>query len=654
MIKHILDKNENVNINDDKIENLKKLFPNCFNRDGELDIVKLENEVRKEIKVTKEGYELNFLGKNYAKYITSLDTDTILVPDNENNSDDINIKSENIYISGDNIDALKHLVKSYSEQIDCIYIDPPYNTGSDGFVYNDKYKYSISKLVEILDISEEDAERLYNMTNSKANSHSAWLTFMYPRLSLARELLSKDGAIFISIGDDEVNNIKLLLDSIFGEENFVAMCPRKTRGSATTKSDAELQKLNDYVLIYLKNKENTRFNLKITGQKEYPYKDERGKFYTVPLQDNGPAGTKTARPNLYYPIYLDKSGTLKLEKNEESDIEYLPRKHRNDDGRWMWSKDKFNKDYNDLCIMNDTVCIKHYYNENEDQNKYEQERNWLDKFLNTKGTNELNSLFDVKGIFNNPKPIELIEYLINLISKDDSIILDFFGGSASTAHSVLHLNSLNNGKRKFIIVQLPEDLEINYNNSNKEGQKLLKSQMDFLSSINKPLFLDEIGQERIKRASKKIKNETNADIDYGFKHYVVKDVNTNTLDRLEKFEPNFVLSDDNILREFGLNSVLTTWINEDGYGLTDTYEKLELEGYTAYKCKNTIYLLNSNMSNSFIKSLVEKYENDNDFYCNRVVLFGYSFTTNEIQILKDNLKQVKNIKGVNVEVITRY
>lgn len=492
------------------------------------------------------------------------------------------------------------------------------------------------------------------MTNAKSNTHSAWLTFMYPRLYIARQLLSDGGGIFVSIGEDELNNLKLLMDNIYGEENLVTICPRKTRGSATTKSSYELQKLNDYVLIYLKNKEISKLNLKITGKKNYPFEDDRGKYYTVPLQDNGPAGTRTARPNLYYPIYQSTNKKLYLTKQNESDIEFLPSKHLNDDGRWMWSKEKFITDNSDLCINNGIVCIKHYFNSSEDQNKYEQERNWLDKFPNSKGTSTLNELFDEKGLFSNPKPVELISFLINLVSDKDSIIIDFFGGSASTAQSVLNLNANDNGKRKFIIVQLQEDLQANKKNFGKESQKQIETQIEFLKKINKPLYLDEIGQERIRRSAKKIKKETNADIDYGFKHFTIKDVNANTLDKLEKFEPNYVISDGSILGEFGINAVLTTWMNEDGYGLTDVYEKLELEDYTAYKCQNTIYLLNWNISDLFIKALIEKYEKEENFDCNRIVMFGYSFTLNEIQTLKDNLQQVKNIKGINVEVITRY
>lgn len=221
MIKDIIDKNDKMDIVEKKLEKLKEIFPDCFNINGEFDIETFKNDISKNINIIKEGYGLNFLGKNYAKYVASLDTATILVPDEQNNSKEENKNSENIYISGDNIDALKHLVKSYSNKIKCIYIDPPYNTGSDGFVYNDKFSLSVEKLAEVLDISDEEANRIYNMTNSKSNSHSAWLTFMYPRLYLARQLLKEDGVIFISIDDNEQSNLKLLCDNIFGEENFI-------------------------------------------------------------------------------------------------------------------------------------------------------------------------------------------------------------------------------------------------------------------------------------------------------------------------------------------------------------------------------------------------------------------------------------------------
>ena len=255
MIKEIREKNDELNINSKKIKQLKELFPSCFTEDGKIDLIKLENELNTDINIIKEGYGLNFLGKNYAKLISSLDTETVIVPDEDNNSKEINKDSNNIFVSGDNIDALKHLLKSYYKQIRCIYIDPPYNTGSDGFAYNDKFNFSVEKLISDLDISEEEAKRVFEMTNSKSNSHSAWLTFMYPRLYIARQLLKDNGVIFISIDDNEQSNLKLLCDNIFGNENYVGMFSVENNPKGRRNSDF-ISVSNEYCLVYAKDKSN--------------------------------------------------------------------------------------------------------------------------------------------------------------------------------------------------------------------------------------------------------------------------------------------------------------------------------------------------------------------------------------------------------------
>jgi len=223
MIKETLDNNEQGKLNDKKISILRENFPNCFSGDT-LDIEKFKREINQDIDFSSEGYEMNFLGKNYAKYIAdSIDTETVLVPNVEHNCKLENDKSDNVYITGDNLDALKHLRKSYSSKIKMLYIDPPYNTGSGDFVYNDSFKFSINDLMKLLDIEEEEAKRILNMTSSNSSSHSAWLTFMYSRLFLGRELLRDDGVIFISIDDNEQAQLKMLCDDIYGEENFIAM-----------------------------------------------------------------------------------------------------------------------------------------------------------------------------------------------------------------------------------------------------------------------------------------------------------------------------------------------------------------------------------------------------------------------------------------------
>lgn len=222
MIKEALHFNETLLPNSREIAALKEYFPACFKDDSTFDIERFSEILSDKLTVAHEGYELKFLGKNYARLLASLDTTTVIVPDEKHNSKPENINSENIYISGDNIDGLKHLLKSYSSRVKCIYIDPPYNTGSDGFVYNDSFNFSEEELSEKLSISEDQARRVLDLTKRGSASHSAWLMFMYPRLLLARDLLKDDGVIFISIDDNEQGNLRLLCDDVFGEENCVA------------------------------------------------------------------------------------------------------------------------------------------------------------------------------------------------------------------------------------------------------------------------------------------------------------------------------------------------------------------------------------------------------------------------------------------------
>ena len=212
MIKDTLSANEAVLPNSREMEILKEHFPACFHSDGSFDLVRFQEFLSDKVAITNEGYELRFLGKNYARLLASVDTTTVIVPDKEHNSKPENAHSENVYISGDNLDGLKHLLKSYSHKIKCIYIDPPYNTGKDEFAYNDSFNFTIDDLTEKLSISETDAKRIIDLTKRGSSSHSAWLLFMYPRLLLARDLLSSDGVILVSIDDNEQANLKMILD----------------------------------------------------------------------------------------------------------------------------------------------------------------------------------------------------------------------------------------------------------------------------------------------------------------------------------------------------------------------------------------------------------------------------------------------------------
>ena len=249
MIRNIIRENESVTPNNREIKVLKENFPSCFRSDGSFDITRFKEFLNNKVTVSQEGYELRFLGKNYAKMLAALDTETVIVPDEEHNSKPENKESQNVYISGDNLDGLKHLLKSYAGQVKCIYIDPPYNTGTDGFVYNDSFNFTTESLMEKLSIDEDEATRILNLTSRGSASHSAWLMFMYPRLQLARDLLSDDGAIFISIDDNEQANLKLICDDIFGEDNCMGTIARAT-GQTTGQDSGGFGSSFDYAFVY--------------------------------------------------------------------------------------------------------------------------------------------------------------------------------------------------------------------------------------------------------------------------------------------------------------------------------------------------------------------------------------------------------------------
>lgn len=335
-------------------------------------------------------------------------------------------------IIGDNYDALRQLLITHRGLIDVIYIDPPYG------------KDNLGKFADT------------NYTNSITRDNL--LSMLYIRLQLAKSLLAEDGIVCVSIDDKNQAYVKCLMDEIFGEGNFVANCPRKSAGARTTKSKHELQIIHDYVLVYRHN-ENDFLTQRIKGEKKYPFEDERGKYYTVPLQDNGPHGTRSQRPNLWYPLYQKEDGTVTL---DETDKVFYPKMHKHEEGCWMWSKRKVLAEGNDLIIENGEVKIKHYYVDGEDTNKYEAFSSWIDKHQNSSGTKMLNSILGVKT-FDNPKPVELVKYLINLCSNKNAIVLDFFAGSGTTGQAVLDLNREDGGSRQFILCTNNETTELNPN-----------------------------------------------------------------------------------------------------------------------------------------------------------------------------------------------
>ena len=285
MIKDIMAANEAVIPNSKELAILKENFPSCFRADGSFDIVRFSEFLTDTVEISQEGYELKFLGKNYARMLASLDTETVIVPDEVHNSRPDNINSENIYISGDNLDGLKHLLKSYAGQVKCIYIDPPYNTGTDGFVYNDRFGFTVEDLMTKLSIDECQAQRILDLTRRGNASHSAWLMFMLPRLQLARDLLSNEGVIFISIDDNEKDNLKLLCDEVFGESNFIACIIVQANKRGQTYK--QLAKTHEYILVYIR-KEDVILNELLKGTGTFNRKDCIGEFEERELRNRNP------------------------------------------------------------------------------------------------------------------------------------------------------------------------------------------------------------------------------------------------------------------------------------------------------------------------------------------------------------------------------
>lgn len=399
--------------------------------------------------------------------------------------------TENLYIEGDNIDALKLLMNEYKNKVKMIYIDPPYNTGKN-MLYNDKY-------------------------GDKYCKHTNWLNMMYPRLILARDLLSDDGVIFISIDDNEVANLKKICDEIFGNENFIN-CLTIIRHAAGAPDSKFYGVMHDYALCYSKKINNIVFKcFELTEEQKMEFKncDEIGYYKEIALQRGGGDSKREDRPNLYYPIYYNSlTNKLSLENDMSNHtFEITPKLSNGEDGRWRWGKEKFLQCCDtELFVKNINGLYKIYakirLNIGIDEQKTMRPGTlfYNNKYLSIYGSKIVKVLFNDK-IFLYPKSHTLIiDFMRSFVNSQD-LILDFFSGSATTAHAVMQLNAEDGGKRKFIMVQIPEKCD-EKTEAYKAGYK----------------NICEIGKERIRRAGKKIKEEFGdkaKDLDIGFRVFKI-------------------------------------------------------------------------------------------------------------------------------------
>ncbi|ANH46939.1 site-specific DNA-methyltransferase [Helicobacter pylori] len=542
---------------------LSKNFPQTI-KDGQVSLSAIKtllgfNESMSDI----SGYELTWTGKGLANALYS---EPCFKQLKEQESFTLKTSASkhpnNAIIIGDNLDCLKLLKSAYSEKIKMIYIDPPYNTKNENFIYPDNFRQDYQRILKEVGLMEVDengqeieSESLKFFKNIQGSrTHSGWLSFMLPRLKLARDLLKEDGVIFISIDDNECAQLKLLCDEIFGEGNFLSSL---TWLKGNAQNDAQYFQNNyENILAYAKHIEVLNLN-HITSKQKVKVFYENDKYYYegAGLTTGGAGGTLNARANLGYSIYynpktLDFLGVDDYDKElaKSSNDENLVYNDRQDLlkqgykiirppkkgvglGRWTWALDTFNSNKNIISIKKNSrneyvICKKEFLNKKQvQQNENGEFYAILDKSSPPKsvienigggnGTKEVNALFNQK-IFSNPKPLKLISRLIELSTNEGDIILDFFAGSGTTAQAVMELNAEDNGNREFILVQIDEEI--------KEDKS--KSAYDFCKNVlkSKKPIISDITIERVKRAASKImQSSKNSDLDLGFKVYTLQD-----------------------------------------------------------------------------------------------------------------------------------
>ncbi|MDD4505196.1 MAG: site-specific DNA-methyltransferase [Sulfurospirillaceae bacterium] len=625
---HLYD-NAKTTSNSGQIELLKKHFPSCFDKNGAFIPHKMSEVVgQSALELSKESYSLNWLGKSYARLLANETPFTLLREDKKHNQKEANQNSENLLIKGDNLEVLKHLKNAYSESIKMIYIDPPYNTGGDGFVYNDDRKFTPEQLMRLAGIELDEAKRILEFTRSKANSHSAWLTFMYPRLYIARELLKDDGVIFISIDDNEQAQLKLLCDEVFGEENFVESLIWKRR--ATPPNDRVIGRNHEYILVYAKNIYNIFLSLQPRGEKlnsrfSNPNNDEKGAWVASDLSANGKGGRITE--SCIFEIVNPQTGE-----------KYLPPKNK----CWLYNEEKIKSLILEGRISfrerTGTPFLKRYLNE-------VREGSTLATILENYGfsqdsAKEIKELFD-NDVFDFPKPLKLLKTLIlSGLTTSNDLILDFFAGSGTTAHAVMDLNAQDNGNRKFICVQLPE-LTDPKSEAHKAGYTTIF----------------DITKARIEKASEKIKKETSLlhqNMDLGFKIFETMPLFEGYLDDMEELSKEQTLFDGTLLNDEALEALLVTWKVYDGQSLTTPLQRVSLSAYAAYLGGKNLYLMHKGFDMEALKAFIAKLDSDKDFNPSKIVLFGYNFESKTQRELKEAMSVYTNKKAIELDIVVRY
>ena len=607
----------------ENIEKLKEVFPEVFS-EGKIDFSKLEEELGNFKEKSDERYNFTWNGKSEAKKIALTPSTGTLRPCKDESKDWDT--TGNLYIEGDNLEVLKLLQKSYHKKVKMIYIDPPYNTGKD-FVYKDNFRDNIKNYLEITGQVDSDGNKLSTNSETNGRYHSDWLNMMYPRLKLARNLLKDDGVIFISIDDNEVANLRKLCDEIFGEDNFVGNIT--VVGNPRGRDYGGIARMHDNILVYSKTNLYEMNNL-LDNEKVFPFRDEIGEFEIRELRNRNITFNSNNRPNLYYPFYInplkqDTNGFFEISLDrKEGWIELYPKASQGVNTVWRWGKPKSLENININIVGKAMVDGGWQIIEKYRERTVMARSVWWDKDVNTeKGTLLLKKIFDGK-YFDFPKPIELISRAIEMGSDKNDLILDFFSGSATTAHAVMTLNSEDGGDRKFICVQLPETTDEN-SEAYKAGYK----------------NICEIGKERIRRAGEQIIGNGTlvpSKLDIGFKVLKLDSSNIKSWDSdFENLEANLLESVENIKSDRSEEDLLYEILLKYGLPLSLPIEEKEVNGKKLYNIGfgALIICLDSNISIDITDEILAiKKEYDSEI--TRVVFkdSGFKNATDKTNIIK--------------------
>ncbi|PTO39047.1 site-specific DNA-methyltransferase [Enterococcus mundtii] len=651
--------NESIKSNSAFLDELRQKMPEFFTAtkyDEEGNVVEastFDNEKFQQalkehnIDELSSGYRLDFIGKNYAKKQAGERPTTVIVPDNDHNQKEENKNSKNLFFTGDNLEVLRHLQQNYANSVDFIYIDPPYNTGSDGFVYPDNFEYSDDQLKDMFALSDNELKRLKSI-QGKA-THAAWLTFMYPRLYLAKKVLKDTGVIFVSIDDNEQANLKLLMDEVFGEGSFVAdIVWEKVH---TRKNSAiNFSSSHEYIICYARYKRNSsnekhgfKRNLlprEDTDAYSNPDNDPKGPWKPDPITAHNyydanytiekPNGVIINRPSDRFWVYSEKTLKEKIKNNEI-----------------IWGKNdsiplvkRYLKDVQDGLVP---ITL---FNRNFAGDSSQAKRN-------------IDELFpESRGIFDYSKPVQLIVRLLQIGSDKNSIIFDFFAGTSTTAQAVMKLNSDDGGNRQYIMCTLPEPT-FTVNSDGKEvptkgGETAYKAGYK---------SIDEISRERIIRAANKIKEENPLLTEtqkFGFKHYRVVPPTQDTLEKIDYDDQLQLDLFDDMIDAFsseklgvagnaaGMDTILQTYLAKDNYPFDVPIERIDVAGISLpYVNNQRIYIITKDWKAENTKALVNAI-GKNELVVQTIVVYGYTIEMESLRELEIALNQLEN--KVNLQV----